>query len=72
MLHANAARWGLSRNLLRYKAMTHGDVSEYLFTQACSECNTFGGPQGAEGLVIREWSCAHCQNLFSVRGYARL
>ena len=61
---ASDASWGLSHSLLRYKAIArggvYGDVSEYLSTQACSECHTLGGPQGAEGLVIREWTCGQC------------
>lgn len=61
---ASDASWGLSRSLLRYKAIARGgvyrDVCEYLSTQACSDCDTLGGPQGIEGLVIREWTCGQC------------
>lgn len=58
------ASTGMSRNMLRYKAMARGatfvDVSEYLTTQTCSECISLGGPRGNAGLEIREWTCEHC------------
>lgn len=58
------ASTGMFRNLLRYKAIARGavyvDVSEYLSTQTCSDCNAVGGPKGAKGLEIREWTCGHC------------
>ncbi|MHB8816122.1 MAG: zinc ribbon domain-containing protein, partial [Steroidobacteraceae bacterium] len=28
--------------------------------QVCSACGARGGPQGREGLVVREWSCGGC------------
>jgi transposase len=52
------ASTGMFRNLLRYKAIARGatfvNVSEYLSTQTCSDCNTVGGPKGIAGLEIRE------------------
>jgi putative transposase len=58
------ASTGMSRNMLRYKAITHGaafvDTSEHLSTQTCSECGCVGGPKGTKGLEIREWTCDDC------------
>lgn len=58
------ASTGMSRNMLRYKAIARGaifvDVSEYLSTQTCSDCGSVGGPKGLEGLEIRDWTCEHC------------
>src|SRR5262249_2181737 len=58
------ASTGMSRNMLRYKAMaraaTFVDVSEYLTTQTCSDCVAVGGPKGTKGLEIREWTCMSC------------
>lgn len=55
---------GISRSMLRYKAIARGavfvDVSEYLTTQVCSDCGSIGGPKGLEGLEIREWRCGEC------------
>lgn len=55
------AGWSQLRSQLRYKAMRHGaeyvEVDERLTTQVCSGCGALGGPQGREGLVVREWSC---------------
>ena len=58
------ASTGMSRNMLRYKAMaraaTFVDVPEYLTTQTCSECGSIGGPKGPKGLEVREWTCRDC------------
>src|SRR5215471_20642615 len=58
------ASTGMSRNMLRYKAMaraaTFVDVSEYLTTQTCSDCGAVGGPKGMKGLEVREWTCMSC------------
>jgi putative transposase len=58
------ASTGMSRNMLRYKAMaraaTFVEVSEYLTTQTCPDCFAVGGPKGTAGLEIREWSCGCC------------
>jgi transposase len=58
------ASTGMSRNMLRYKAMaraaTFVDVSEYLTTQTCPDCRAVGGPKGTAGLEIREWACGCC------------
>ena len=58
------ASTGMSRNMLRYKAMARAarfvDVSEYLTTQVCSDCESVGGPKGTKDLEVREWPCAEC------------
>jgi putative transposase len=58
------ASTGMSRNMLRYKAMaraaTFVDVSEYLTTQTCADCGAVGGPRGTKGLEVREWTCGDC------------
>ena len=58
------AGWSQLRSQLRYKATRHGaeyiEVDERFSTQACSACGARGGPQGREGLVVREWSCSGC------------
>jgi IS605 OrfB family transposase len=58
------AGWTQLRSQLRYKAVRHGaeyiEVDERFSTQVCSACGARGGPQGREGLVVREWSCGGC------------
>jgi len=55
---------GMSRNLLRYKAMaraaTFVDVSEYLTTQICPDCRAVGGPKATAGRAMRAWACGGC------------
>ncbi|HVC29649.1 MAG TPA: RNA-guided endonuclease TnpB family protein [Steroidobacteraceae bacterium] len=36
------------------------EVDERFSTQVCSACAARGGPQGREGLVVREWICGGC------------
>jgi putative transposase len=61
------ASTGMSRNMLRYKAIARGatfvDTSEYLTAQTCSECGSIGGPEGNAGLEIRDWTCSACGSL---------
>jgi IS605 OrfB family transposase len=58
------AGWSQLRSQLRYKAVRHGaeyiEVDERFTTQVCSGCGTLGGPQGREGLVVRDWRCPEC------------
>ncbi len=58
------AGWSTLRSQLRYKATRHGaeyiEVDERFSTQVCSACGARGGPQGREGLVVREWICNGC------------
>jgi hypothetical protein len=58
------AGWSQLRFQLRYKAIRHGaeyiEADERFSTQVCSACGARGGPQGREGLVVRDWSCSGC------------
>ena len=58
------ASWSQLRSQLRYKAIRHGaeyiEVDERFTTQVCSGCGALGGPQGREGLVVRDWRCSEC------------
>jgi hypothetical protein len=58
------AGWGLLRTQLRYKCHWAGvrfeEVEEAYSTQTCSVCKSRTGPQGREGLGIREWTCRVC------------
>ena len=58
------ASWSQFRSQLRYKAMRHGaeyiEIDERFSTQVCSACGARGGPQGREGLVVRDWVCSGC------------
>jgi hypothetical protein len=50
------ASTGMSRNMLRYKAISRAatlDTPEHLNTQACFACGRIGGPKGTKGLEIR-------------------
>jgi putative transposase len=62
------ASTGMSRNMLRYKAIARGatfvDVSEQLSTQICSDCGVVGGPKGIAGLEIRGWECDACGSVY--------
>ncbi|MFA5520444.1 MAG: transposase [Castellaniella sp.] len=59
----NDAAWSSFRNMLRYKAITHGatleEVNESFSTQTCSTCGGLPAsrPKGIAGLRIREWQC---------------
>lgn len=74
------ASWASFRNMLKYKAIarsaTYVDGSEYLTTQACSDCGSIGGPKGTEGLGIREWTCGcgavHDRDVNAARNILRL
>ena len=56
--------WSTLRNLLKYKCDHAGiaflEVDEKFTTQACSVCQSIGGPKGRNGLGIRQWVCAEC------------
>lgn len=60
------AGWTSFRDMLRYKAMTHGaiflEVNEAYSTQTCSCCGSIpaSSPKGRAGLGIREWTCSNC------------
>jgi len=62
----NDAAWSSFRNMLRYKAITHGatveEVNEAFSSQTCSSCSSLpdSRPKGIAGLGIREWECSDC------------
>ncbi len=58
------AGWSATRTMLRYKcddaAAWFVDVPESGTTRMCSCCGAMTGPQGVEGLAVREWTCRVC------------
>ena len=58
------AGWSALRTMLQYKCDGAGvwfeEIDEAFSTQTCSACNSRTGPQGREGLGIREWTCRVC------------
>lgn len=58
------AGWSALRSMLRYKCDDAGvwfeEIDEAFSTQTCSVCNSRTGPQGREGLGMREWTCPLC------------
>lgn len=60
------ASWSSFRNMLRYKAKTHGawleEVDESFTSQTCSSCGARpdSRPRGIAGLGIRQWVCSSC------------
>lgn len=60
----NDAGWGLLKRMLSYKCDHAGIqfkvVGEAYTTRTCSSCGALSGPQGVNGLRIREWACVEC------------
>ena len=58
------AGWHSFKQMLRYKSIRNGgtyvEVSERNTTRTCSCCGSISGPQGVNGLRIREWACVDC------------
>lgn len=58
------AGWYSFKQMLRYKSIRNGgtyvEVSERNTTRTCSSCGSVSGPQGVNGLRIREWTCVDC------------
>jgi len=58
------AGWGLLKTMLDYKCDHAGIVfkvvDERNTTRTCSSCGALSGPQGVNGLRIREWTCRGC------------
>lgn len=58
------AGWSTLRTMLQYKCDDAGmwfeEIDEAFSTQTCSVCNSRTGPQGRQGLGIREWTCRVC------------
>jgi putative transposase len=58
------AGWGQLKTMLSYKCAHAGivfkEVGEKYTTRTCSSCGSVNGPQGVNGLRIREWDCSEC------------
>jgi Putative transposase DNA-binding domain len=58
------ACWDLFQTMLQYKCDYAGvwfhEVEEAYSIQTCSCCKRRTGPEGMEGLGIREWVCLEC------------
>lgn len=58
------AGWGQLKTMLAYKCAHAGlvfrEVDEAYTTRTCSSCASLSGPQGVNGLRIREWVCREC------------
>ena len=58
------AVWGMLKTFLLYKCQQAGRsvevVNERYTSRTCSNCGTLSGPQGVNGLRVREWRCADC------------
>ena len=56
--------WSMLRNFLDYKCdhagVAFAEVNEAYTTQTCSGCHARSGPQGREGLALRQWVCSEC------------
>jgi IS605 OrfB family transposase len=61
------AGWSMLKTMLEYKSdhagVVFGEVNEAYTTVTCSVCKNRTGPQGLEGLRIREWTCVECGTL---------
>ena len=55
------------RNFLEYKCdhagVAFAEVNEAYTTQTCSGCLALSGPQGREGLAVRQWVCSECGSI---------
>jgi putative transposase len=58
------AGWSGFKDMLSYKAITHGgmclEVNEAYTTQTCLECGCIAGPKGCAGLNERMWQRSKC------------
>jgi putative transposase len=56
--------WGMLKTMLQYKGQQAGRsvqiVSERDTSRTCSSCGSLTGPQGANGLRVRRWTCDRC------------
>lgn len=56
--------WGTLRQMLLYKGECAGRsvevVNESYTSRACSSCGLLTGPQGVNGLRVRQWECGGC------------
>lgn len=58
------AGWSQLKTMLAYKCAHAGivfkEVNEAYTTRTCSSCGSLSGPQGVNGLRMREWTCSEC------------
>ncbi|MGP9415950.1 RNA-guided endonuclease InsQ/TnpB family protein [Halomonas sp. AOP7-E1-9] len=58
------AGWGQLKTMLEYKCdhagIVYREVREAYTSRTCSSCGSLSGPQGVNGLRIREWECLEC------------
>lgn len=58
------AGWSQLKTMLEYKCAHAGIVfkvvNEAYTTRTCSSCGSLSGPQGVNGLRIRDWECMEC------------
>ena len=58
------AGWSQLKTMLEYKCAHAGIVfkvvNEAYTTRTCSSCGSLSGPQGVNGLRVREWRCVEC------------
>jgi len=58
------AGWGMLKAQLQYKGQQAGRsvqvVSERNTSRTCSSCGSLSGPQGVNGLRVRQWMCSQC------------
>ena len=56
--------WGMLKQQLLYKGEHAGRavqvVSERNTSRICSSCGSLSGPQGVNGLRVRDWTCSEC------------
>lgn len=59
------AGWSTMRTMLRYKCADAGawfvEVPEAGTSRMCCACGAASGPQGVEGLDVRQWTCDVCR-----------
>ena len=58
------AGWSQLKTMLEYKCAHAGIVFKVVretnTTRACSSCGSLSGPQGVNGLRVRDWECGEC------------
>jgi putative transposase len=58
------AGWGQLKTMLAYKCEHAGivfrEVREAYTSRTCSACGSLSGPQGVNGLRVRDWECVAC------------
>ncbi|WP_251048311.1 transposase [Halomonas sp. ISL-56] len=58
------AGWGQLKTMLEYKCEHAGivfeEVREAYTSRTCSSCGSLSGPQGVNGLRVRDWKCVEC------------